>query len=470
MDIIFHRGTTILKGVSDSSYAAELPGVLWDPRVKCWRAPAHRYAELVAELRARSVRHTDRIRAGARTAPRAGSRASSALRLRPYQEAALLSWELAGRRGIVVLPTGSGKTRLAIAAALRLGCRALFLVPTRVLVDQWLVNLERAGVRSPGCHGDGRRELRPLTVATFESGWRWMDRIGDRFDLLVVDEAHHFGHGARDEALEMAVAPARLGLTATPSEGAAAAISAELIGPVVFRLGIPDLAGSYLAPFDIMTISLDLGVRSVRSGVDLRPLLALSAHIGVRQGVGRDDPAARLASLVSAARQLRAAGRTGLLVSADRGAGVSGRGAESLRQQSGRALRQRLLSRHRRLGSGTRAEAGRGGGSASVPGFSVETSPRTRAAVAARDRGLLDSGLLGAEAGSLSSGEIAKPGSVYRRGSAMLRGRSSSGRSRREVSPAGAAGGCAGGREGRVRLRRGSRGARFQSAENSMFA
>ena len=30
-----------------------------------------------------------------------------------------------------------------------------------------------------------------------------MHLLGDRFDLLIVDEVHHFGSGLRDEALEM---------------------------------------------------------------------------------------------------------------------------------------------------------------------------------------------------------------------------------------------------------------------------
>lgn len=36
------------------------------------------------------------------------------MEVRPYQEAALCAWELAGRRGVVVLPTGIGKTRVAL--------------------------------------------------------------------------------------------------------------------------------------------------------------------------------------------------------------------------------------------------------------------------------------------------------------------------------------------------------------------
>jgi len=45
-----------------------------------------------------------------------------------------------------------------------------------------------------------------------------MERLGNRFDLLVVDEAHHCGRQGHDEALELSAAPARIGLTATPPE------------------------------------------------------------------------------------------------------------------------------------------------------------------------------------------------------------------------------------------------------------
>ncbi len=54
--------------------------------------------------------------------------------LRPYQDSALWSWQAAGRRGVVVLPTGAGKTRIAIAAMARARRSALALVPTRVLL------------------------------------------------------------------------------------------------------------------------------------------------------------------------------------------------------------------------------------------------------------------------------------------------------------------------------------------------
>lgn len=85
-----------------------------------------------------------------------------------------------------------------------------------------------------------------------------MPRIGGRFDLLVVDEVHHFGSGVRDEALEMCVARRRLGLSATSLEGTQLARVEELLGPVVFQLGVGDLTGSWLSDFDLVLLWLAL--------------------------------------------------------------------------------------------------------------------------------------------------------------------------------------------------------------------
>jgi superfamily II DNA or RNA helicase len=107
--------------------------------------------------------------------------------------------------------------------------------------------------------GDGERELAPITVATFEAAYRNMERLGSRFDLLIVDEVHHFGTGLRDEALEMAIADARLGLTATPPRAKTVIIRlTELVGPLVYELAIADLTGGFLASFDVIALHLDL--------------------------------------------------------------------------------------------------------------------------------------------------------------------------------------------------------------------
>ena len=180
--------------------------------------------------------------------------------LRPYQAAALAAWEGAGRRGIVVLPTGAGKTRLGLAAARAHGGPALFLVPTRVLLHQWAGVIEAATGAAPGLLGDGHQVLRRWTVATHEGAQRRMCQLGDRFELLVIDEAHHFGSGRRDEALEMSVASARLGLTATPPPMEAQQRLVPLLGPVVYELSVGDLTGTWLADLDVVRLGLALTV------------------------------------------------------------------------------------------------------------------------------------------------------------------------------------------------------------------
>jgi superfamily II DNA or RNA helicase len=85
-----------------------------------------------------------------------------------------------------------------------------------------------------------------------------MDRLGNQFGLLIVDEVHHFGVGLRDEALDMCTATLRLGLTATKPRGAGASRLDDLVGPIVYELRVDDLVGEFLAPFDTIVLHLDL--------------------------------------------------------------------------------------------------------------------------------------------------------------------------------------------------------------------
>ena len=63
---------------------------------------------------------------------------SSRLGLRDYQKQALAAWHGFERRGVVVLPTGAGKTRVAIAASLETGLPSVVLCPTRALAATWV--------------------------------------------------------------------------------------------------------------------------------------------------------------------------------------------------------------------------------------------------------------------------------------------------------------------------------------------
>ena len=252
--LTFDRGTLIVDRVPPDVDAGTLPDVRWDARVGGWRARACAHAAIVEELPRRGLDVDDRVRAAGRAG--AGIGGWPAPPLRPYQDDALTAWELGGHRGVVVLPTGAGKTRVAIAAIAAMRAPALVLVPTRVLLHQWTTALREAGVARIGVLGDGERQIEPTTVATYESAWRMIEHIGGRFGMLVVDEVHHFAGGARTEILEACTASRRLGLTATPVTDDDQL--ARLIGPAVFVLGIRALQGSFLAELEVVTLGIEL--------------------------------------------------------------------------------------------------------------------------------------------------------------------------------------------------------------------
>ncbi|MBN1652834.1 MAG: DEAD/DEAH box helicase family protein [Deltaproteobacteria bacterium] len=254
MELLFDQGTVVFADLPRDLDAGLLPGVLWDPRTGFYRAPAWRLSQIKESFSRLGIPVTFRENASACLQGRWGD-----LDLRPYQSAALDAWEMADRRAVIALPTGSGKTRLAFAAIARARVPTLCLVPTRILLQQWSEQLRRIYDGPIGCLGDGTRDIQTLTVATFESAYRWMNRIGGQYELLIIDEVHHFGAGYRDEALEMSTAGMRLGLSATPPcDERASDRLRDLVGPVVFRMSVDELAGRYLSQYEHIVIGVEL--------------------------------------------------------------------------------------------------------------------------------------------------------------------------------------------------------------------
>ena len=249
--IAFVNGTLLVAG-----RAASGPGVVWDPQAGVFRAPAHLFADIAARADALGEKLEGDLRERWPAAPRTWE----SLGLRDYQDTALAAWMSAGRRGIVALPTGAGKTRVALAAILACGVPAVVLCPTRALMAAWASTLGTTLGERIGIVGDGERTIERVTVMTFESAYRRLDMVGDRFGLLVVDEVHHFASGARAEALESCAAPARLGLSATaPAPGTDGALRlAELVGPVVLEVGVRELTGKHLAEVTLMRLHVEL--------------------------------------------------------------------------------------------------------------------------------------------------------------------------------------------------------------------
>ncbi|HEY3806860.1 MAG TPA: DEAD/DEAH box helicase family protein [Kofleriaceae bacterium] len=250
MRLRFDRGTLVFDQVSEREDPSILVGATRDRELGAWRLPADRLSGARVRLSAAGVRVSDEVR----TARLDGEWALPALRW--YQQHALDAWRRAGDRGVIALPTGAGKTLVAIGAMAALGVATLVIVPTRVLLDQWARTLALAWPHPIGRLGDGDHTVAPITVATYASTLAWAPRIGDRFGLAVVDEAHHVGAWCPGEIFEMLVAPARLGLTATPPAPGGAL--EHHVGDVAYALGVADLVGDALASFEVVTVPIEL--------------------------------------------------------------------------------------------------------------------------------------------------------------------------------------------------------------------
>jgi len=224
-----------------------------DERTGGYRAPAWRYADLRATLDDAELAVEDDVLA----APDLS--VSTAYQLREYQAAALSAWEAADRRGVVELPTGSGKTVVALGAIQRVGVGTLVIVPTVDLLGQWRSELDREFDVDVGQFGGGVQRIGPITVSTYASAYRRAAAVGDEFGLIVFDEVHHLGgEGYRDIARLLA-APARLGLTATfERPDGAHEVIADLVGTVAYSLSADRLAGEYLAPYDVKRLTVSL--------------------------------------------------------------------------------------------------------------------------------------------------------------------------------------------------------------------
>ncbi|TVP54752.1 MAG: DEAD/DEAH box helicase [Gemmatimonadales bacterium] len=240
----FREGLAVLRGSPDAP-----DWMAWDERIDAWVAAGWRLPELRRWAASRGIEASG-------PAPDTLEDAFHDSRTpRDYQREALDRWRAADGRGTVVLPTGTGKTLVALLAIREHAEGTLVVVPTRALLSQWFIQLAEAfGVDQVGVFYGDEKDPRRITVTTYHSAFTILEREGPRFGLLVLDEVHHLADTPKGDAREwhdaLRIAPAsrRLGLTATYPTGAAVELE-RLAGPVVYRRSIGEMADRELARF-----------------------------------------------------------------------------------------------------------------------------------------------------------------------------------------------------------------------------
>ncbi len=250
----FDRGTLILhpppRGKTWVDYAT------WDDRIEKFRIPAMHYRQLVEALQADSTHFNDEAKefAPLELVP------SFEMEPYPHQSEALHCWKQAGRRGVVVLPTAAGKTYLAQLAMQATPRTTLIVVPTLDLMHQWYAHLKAAFPDAEiGLLGGGSRDRTPILISTYDSATIHAEALGNQYAMLVFDECHHLPTDFYRVIAEYAIAPYRLGLTATPdrSDGRHNDLNA-LIGSEVYRKSAEQLAGLALAEHKVVQIKVKL--------------------------------------------------------------------------------------------------------------------------------------------------------------------------------------------------------------------
>lgn len=181
---------------------------------------------------------------------------------RPYQHEALENWLAAGSAGVVILPTGAGKTLVAAMAIHQTGLWTLAVVPTLDLLQQWRAALAAAlslSANDIGIFGGGEKDLQPITIITYDSAVLYPRELR-HFGLLIFDECHHLPAPTYRSIAESAFTPLRLGLSATPERSDMSHLDLDhLVGPEVYRRSPAELtAGSYLAQYKEQCIDISL--------------------------------------------------------------------------------------------------------------------------------------------------------------------------------------------------------------------
>ena len=128
--------------------------------------------------------------------------------------------ESAKARGLVQMPTGSGKTYVAVTLArewIRKGGNVTFLEPSEEVIEQ----VRRAALMmgmSPVIEKAEKHASKhaPCVVASYNTMWRRCDKYRKPKSLAILDECHHFNYNAESNLMVANVFERAIGLSATP--------------------------------------------------------------------------------------------------------------------------------------------------------------------------------------------------------------------------------------------------------------
>jgi len=183
--------------------------------------------------------------------------------LMPHQQEAINAWKNNGNLGTIVIPTGGGKTFIGLAAIAELKIPTIIFVPNKILLWQWMDRISRfLGIpkQEIGILGAGEKIIKDITVATYQSGIKNINKIATRFALAIFDEGHHVPAKTFKDSALFIRAPFRMALSATPKRFDNNEILLfQLAGEVAYKIDYAELVRrGVLAPLAVRKILVPL--------------------------------------------------------------------------------------------------------------------------------------------------------------------------------------------------------------------
>ncbi len=254
IEIVYDKGTLLVRNIQPEHVKC-FSFLKWDARISAFRAMAYHYRTLILKLRQEKIEYQDI----AKDFLPQNYILQHKIEPRAHQTQALNAWKAQGSHGVVVLPTGAGKTILAVLAIAQTQRPTLIHVPTIDLMTQWYEILKKFFAIPIGLLGGGYNQMELITVATYDSALIHVPYKGNKFGLLIFDEWHHLPGEQLQYTAISSLAPFRLALTATPerSDGKETVLY-DLCGSICFHMDIKELAGDTLAPYDVVTYEIEM--------------------------------------------------------------------------------------------------------------------------------------------------------------------------------------------------------------------
>jgi superfamily II DNA or RNA helicase len=153
---------------------------------------------------------------------------------------------------------------LAIQAIDRIKSSTAIVCPTIDILHQWYRRVSHSFHTEIGVYYGAEKRVLPITITTYHSAGDLFAEYGNTFKCIILDEVHHAPAPSWGEAIIMAPAPMRLGLTATyPTEEEQMLAGRwrvdDLVGgPLVYCKQIEDLLGEQLARYRTQRIRVSL--------------------------------------------------------------------------------------------------------------------------------------------------------------------------------------------------------------------